>query len=173
MPQLLLHACCAPCSLGTIPYWQEQGYQLTLYYDNPNIQPYEEYLQRLQGLKEYTQREGLTLSEAASYNLQEYLQVVAPLGTAPNPARCAACYRLRLQATAKRALALGYATFSTTLLISPYQNQQLLQELGAAIAAETGLSFADANLQPRFRDAQNQARALGIYRQKYCGCLPP
>ena len=44
-PTLLLHSCCAPCSSSVIerllPY-----FKITIFYYNPNIEPYIEYIKR-------------------------------------------------------------------------------------------------------------------------------
>ena len=43
--KVLLHSCCAPCSSYVIEYLSKY-FKLTIYYYNPNISPYEEYLKR-------------------------------------------------------------------------------------------------------------------------------
>ena len=48
--------------------------------------------------------------------------------------RCEKCYRMRLEKTAAKAVELGFKLFSTTLLISPYQNRDLLCEIGHQLA---------------------------------------
>ncbi|MBI4707075.1 MAG: epoxyqueuosine reductase QueH, partial [Candidatus Omnitrophica bacterium] len=60
---------------------------------------------------------------------------------------------------------------TTTLLVSPYQNQELLKEIGEEIAAREGISFFYQDFRPGFRKAHDQAKSQGIYCQKYCGCL--
>ena len=91
---------------------------------------------------------------------------------APAPEqRCGYCYQSRLLATADFALAHGFERFSTTLLISPYQHHQLIREIGERIAAERGLEFVYLDLRPGFRAGQEAAREMGLYMQKYCGCI--
>ena len=51
-PKLLLHVCCGPCF--TIPYeYLKDHFKITLYFNNSNIYPYEEYKRRLDELKRY------------------------------------------------------------------------------------------------------------------------
>lgn len=55
--------------------------------------------------------------------------------------------------------------------MSPYQNHELLLEVGQAVAEQYGLQFLPYDFRPRFREGQDRARALGLYMQKYCGCI--
>lgn len=65
----------------------------------------------------------------------------------------------------------GFDSFSTTLLVSPYQNQELLQEIGNAVSREEGIGFHYEDFRTGFRKAHDEARGMGIYCQKYCGCV--
>jgi hypothetical protein len=85
--------------------------------------------------------------------------------------RCRGCYQFRLRATAREAAARGFDGFSTTLLISPYQDIAAIQEIGRAMAARVGLVFRFADLRERFSESRERARELGLYQQNYCGCL--
>ena len=81
------------------------------------------------------------------------------------------CYKIRLEQTAKYAKENGYDAFSTTLLISPYQKHEELKELGQQIAKKYGLQFLYKDFRIGFREGQAKARELGMYMQKYCGCI--
>ena len=65
----------------------------------------------------------------------------------------------------------GYDAFTTTLLISPYQNHEVLKEIGEEMAEKYGLTFLYRDFRPGFREGQTTARKLGLYMQKYCGCV--
>ena len=65
----------------------------------------------------------------------------------------------------------GYDAFTTTLLISPYQNHEVLKEVGQEMAEKYGLTFLYRDFRPGFREGQTTARELGLYMQKYCGCV--
>mgnify|MGYP004660863045 CR=1 FL=1 len=52
--KLLLHTCCAPCSVYCIKSLREEGIEPIVYWFNPNIHPYMEYKARRDTLKEYT-----------------------------------------------------------------------------------------------------------------------
>ena len=50
MKPLLLHACCGPCSLEPVRLLREEGYEPTILWSNPNIQPVAEHDLRLRTL---------------------------------------------------------------------------------------------------------------------------
>lgn len=66
---------------------------------------------------------------------------------------------------------IGYDSFSTTLLVSPYQKHDALKELGEKLAKEYGIQFVYRDFRVGFREGQRKARELGLYMQKYCGCV--
>jgi len=143
----------------------------TLYYDNPNIHPYGEYLKRRETLEQLERDEQLQVVYSQEYNLREYLREALAAEEQGAAWRCRACYLLRLTATARYAKAHGYRSISTSLLISPYQQHDLIAALGRDAAAAYDLSFAYADLRPGFRESQSEARSRGYYRQRYCGCI--
>lgn len=81
------------------------------------------------------------------------------------------CYCVRLEQTAKYAKEHGYDHITTTLLVSPYQNHEAIIETGKEIANYYGLTFLDRDFRVGFRKGQEKAKELGLYRQKYCGCI--
>lgn len=165
--ELLLHCCCGPCSLASTKRLLETGQRPTLYYANPNIHPYREYEARRAGLQTVARLRGLPLLLEPSYDPEEYFRRV----NGREEERCRRCYELRLGRAAAKAMELGLPAFSTTLLISPYQDRDLLLETGTRLAGQYGLAFIAADWRADFRASQAEARELGIYRQKYCGCL--
>ena len=166
--KLLLHACCAPCSVYCIDSLRKQNIEPTVYWYNPNIHPYMEYKTRRDTLKEYTKSIGVEAIFHEEYGLDEFCKnVICDLQN-----RCQNyCYKIRLEDTAKYAKENGYDTISTTLLISPYQKHEFLHELGEKIAKEYGLQFLYQDFRVGFREGQAKARELGLYMQKYCGCI--
>lgn len=166
--KLLLHTCCAPCSVYCIKSLREEGIEPTVYWFNPNIHPYMEYKARRDTLKEYTKSIGINAIFDENYGLRDFCKnVVNDLEN-----RCVKyCYRIRLEQTAKYAKENGYDTFSTTLLISPYQNHEALKNIGQEMADKYGLTFLYRDFRPGFREGQAEARELGLYMQKYCGCV--
>ena len=66
---------------------------------------------------------------------------------------------------------MEYQYYSTTLLISPYRNHELLRRLGEEYGVLYGVRFAYLDLRPGFKTGQESARQAGLYMQKYCGCI--
>lgn len=166
--KLLLHTCCAPCSVYCIDALRKEGIEPTVYWFNPNIHPYMEYKARRDTLKEYTKSIEVEAIFEEDYGLREFCKNV--IGDLEN--RCQQyCYPVRLEQTAKYAKEHGYDSFSTTLLISPYQNHEALKLVGEQMAKKYGLDFVYRDFRVGFRDGQAKARELGLYMQKYCGCI--
>jgi tRNA threonylcarbamoyladenosine dehydratase len=103
------------------------------------------------------------------YGLDLFLQSIGH--ETEMPGRCKICYRLRLERTAAFASEHGFDAFSTSLLISPYQQHETIQRIGGELAARYGVEFLYRDFRPLFRKGQAAARARGLYMQKYCGCI--
>ena len=170
--KLLLHTCCAPCSIQCVEALLTEDLQPHLYWYNPNIHPYTEYSSRRYSLWSFAGENKLPLSIEDEYGLRSFIRNTFSLEESPgDKKRCGYCYKLRLGRTARFASERGFDVFSTTLLISPYQNHGLVREIGEDMAELYGLQFLYRDFRPRFRDGQNQARKAGYYMQKYCGCI--
>lgn len=166
--RMLLHACCGPCSLEPVRILAGQGYRITIAYVNPNIQPPDEYARRLDTLGGWAEGEGVEVVEGPC-DRAAWEREVARWGT-NRPARCAACYALRLRAAADMAARGGYDCLSTTLAVSPYQ---LFEACGRALgreAARVGVQAVWQDFRPLYPEATRRAKELGLYRQGYCGC---
>ena len=166
--KLLLHTCCAPCSVYCIESLRNKNIDPTVYWYNPNIHPYMEYKARRDCLKEYTKSINIQAIFEEEYGLDEFCRnVIQDLEN-----RCINyCYPIRLEQTAKYAKENGYDTFSTTLLVSPYQKHDEIRRIGEKIATNYNLSFYYEDFRVGFREGQAKARELGLYMQKYCGCI--
>ena len=166
--KLLLHTCCAPCSVYCIDSLRNEGIEPTVYWFNPNIHPYMEYKARRDCLKEYTKSINVEAIFEENYGLREFCK-----NTINNlNSRCKDyCYPVRLEQTAKYAKENGFDTISTTLLVSPYQNHEALKEVADFMAKKYGVEFLYRDFRVGFREGQAKARELGLYMQKYCGCI--
>ncbi len=163
----LLHACCAPCSIECVNMLRKEELEPTLYWYNPNIHPFTEYRNRKETLVAYAQNNTLNYILQDEYGLRPFL---AEVMSSCEP-RCVHCYEMRLEGTARYAAEHGYEQFSTTLLISPYQNHELLRETGEKMAQKYGVPFLYRDFRPYFREGQQKAREMELYMQKYCGCI--
>ncbi|MBQ8150542.1 MAG: epoxyqueuosine reductase QueH [Clostridia bacterium] len=165
--KLLLHICCAPCAVMCVKTLREEGLEPVGYWENPNIHPYTEYQLRKHTLEGYAREIGMKLIIGARYGLRQFLDAVGGDYTG----RCLQCYRLRFRGAAKYAAENGYSHFTSTLFISPYQNHELMLRAAREAAEEFGVSFLHRDFRPYFQEGQAEARAMGMYMQKYCGCI--
>ncbi len=164
---LLLHICCGPCATYSVTRLRELGFDLLGWWHNPNIQPSEEHRLRAESARDFAARVSLPLV-AGAYEPERFEAAVR--GEEERPGRCRRCYRLRLEAAAQEAHRRGIGAISTTLLISPYQDQAALRSIGDEVAAQHGVRFFFENLRRGWSERTRLARAYGLYLQRYCGC---
>ena len=148
---------------------RELGAEVTGHWFNPNIHPYSEHERRRESLARYADEIALTMIWEPGYEMPAYFRAV--VGHELFGERCRICYRQRLERTAKRAAEQGMDRFSTTLLISPYQDQAAIRELGEALGQEHGAPFYFENMRRGFAEHHRLAREHALYQQRTCGCL--
>lgn len=165
--KLIMHSCCAPCSLKCVDELRNQGIEPTLFWYNPNIHPFTEYKSRKQALIDWTKEEKINLMIKDEYDIRKFINNIYPNYSD----RCSYCYRVRLEEVATEAVKNGFSHFSTTLLISPYQNHTKIVETANMVSCKFGVEFFYYDFRPYFREGQALARQKGIYMQKYCGCI--
>jgi predicted adenine nucleotide alpha hydrolase (AANH) superfamily ATPase len=168
--KVLIHVCCAPCAIPPIQILREEpGTEAVCYFSNFNIHPLAEFISRLEAFHKLAALWELDSIVDADYGLTKFLDAT---GTSRDvPARCARCYEVRLQGAARKARELECDAFTTTLLVSPYQPQDLIREAAQQAAREHGVAFLDRDFRPAYREIRPQAEELGLYMQRYCGCI--
>ncbi|MDY2777640.1 MAG: epoxyqueuosine reductase QueH [Collinsella sp.] len=169
MTRLLLHACCAPCSLEPVRMLVEEGFEPTICWSNPNIQPDDEHDRRLEELRWWCEGEGIPLIEAPG-DRDRWERGVACIGPRDRERRCRACYALRLAEACRVAVEGGFEHISTTLAVSPYQLHDVCADVLSRLAAAHGLEPVIRDFRPWYPEATRRSRELGMYRQQYCGC---
>lgn len=137
-----------------------------LYY-NPNIHPYQEYLRRLEGLEQVAEALDFEVIYLSEYDMEKYFREVVYRENQ----RCRVCYYMRLKRTAQVAKHGNFDAFTTTLLVSPFQNQDLIKEIGEQAGKEVGVPFLFQDFRSGFKETVNRSKEMGIYRQQYCGCI--
>ncbi|MDD4877070.1 MAG: epoxyqueuosine reductase QueH [Dehalococcoidales bacterium] len=164
---ILIHCCCAHCAAYTIYHWQQQGYEVSALWYNPNIHPYSEHQCRLEAIKLLAQKMDFPLIVAGDYDMMDYFRQVA----GNESSRCQYCFKLRLLKTAEIAQRKGFKSFTSSLLISPHQKHELLLQIGNNVAKEKNIKFLNADLRKRYSDSRHMTKRLNLYRQQYCGCI--
>ena len=170
--RLLLHSCCAPCSSHCLSELSPQIGVTVLYY-NPNLDCAEEYEKRKREQLRFLRETGLADFLDCDYAPEDYLFSVRGLEKEKEGgARCAVCFRLRLERTAREAKARGFDYFATTLTVSPLKNAKLINTIGFAVAEEVGVKYLHSDFKKRggYLHSVRLSEEYGLYRQDYCGC---
>ncbi len=170
--RLLLHSCCAPCSSHCLSELSPQIGVTVLYY-NPNLDCAEEYEKRKREQLRFLRETGLADFLDCDYAPEDYLFSVRGLEEEKEGgARCAVCFRLRLERTAREAKARGFDYFATTLTVSPLKNAKLINTIGFAVAEEVGVKYLPSDFKKRggYLHSVRLSEEYGLYRQDYCGC---
>ena len=171
--QVLLHACCAPCSSAIVEWMLANGVRPTIFYYNPNIFPREEYEIR----KNESQRHAESLRLRwidGDYDHESWLGDVCGLEGEPERGRrCELCFTLRLTRAAKEAKALGIKYFTTTLASSRWKSLEQIERAGhlAEQAVDGTVFWAQNWRKGGLYERRNQLlREFAFYNQQYCGC---
>lgn len=170
-PKLLFHVCCAPCS-GFLSTQLGEVFDLTVYYDNSNIFPREEFDRRSLEAKKFFESQNIDFV-LAEWKHDKWLDLVRGLEGEPERGnRCVICYHFRLRNAAEYARQNGFDIFTTTLSVSPHKDSRLISEIGMALSQEYGIKFLNEDFKKNdgFKKAMEFAKELGFYRQNYCGC---
>lgn len=190
--QLLLHACCAPCSSAIVEWLLAHDIEPVVYYYNPNIYPREEYDIRKTESKRHAHSLGIRWIDE-DYNHDVWRQAVCGLEDEPERGkRCEACFYHRLLATASKAQELCIPYFATTLASSRWKNLEQVNAAGqraaqtvsqrSGLTGEADLTAKRSNSKAVYFWAQNwrkdglqdRRNALlkeyNFYNQLYCGC---
>ena len=169
---IVLHACCAICSGYPISYLKEAGYDVTVYFYNPNIYPEEEYQKRLNAQKALCSHFKCRLV-IGEYEPEEFYRAVKGFENEPEKGlRCDKCFALRLEKTALFAKQNNIENFTTSMVISPHKNFEKISAAGQNTALKYGLNYLPINFRKNdgFLKTNNISKKLNLYRQNYCGC---
>jgi len=150
------------------PYGElkKEGFEIEGLFYNPNIHPKEEYLKRRENVELFSKLKNFNVNY-----IDDFMQETWEKYSGSNESRCHMCYSIRLDKAAAYAKEKGFDAFTTSLLVSPYQKHDLIKELGEKFGAKYGVEFLYRDFRPGFRQGQQEAKELGIYRQKFCGCI--
>lgn len=177
-PRLLLHSCCAPCSSHCLLFLAP-FFDITVLYYNPNIYPDKEYYKRVIEQKNFIEKINIEYSYDIKfidldYDQNEFYDKVKGLEDCNEGGkRCYSCYYLRLEKTAKYALANNFDYFCTTLSVSPYKNAKWINEIGNILENEYNIKFLPSDFKKRegYKHSIELSKQYDLYRQDYCGCI--
>lgn len=172
-PKLLLHACCGPCSTHTIALLNK-FFDLTVFYDNSNIDTLEEFNKRLEELRKvvhHFQNVKLIVNDYKPESFYHAIKGDENLGEFSS--RCYKCMLLRMKNTYNYALENGFEFYTTTLSISPYKKSEWINEIGYRLANTGYTKFLYSNFKKEegYKNSIKMSMDLNLYRQHYCGCI--
>ena len=201
--RLFLHSCCAPCSSYVLEYLREFFRITVFYFNpnitedaeyfkrvEEQKRLIEEYNKRLDcglirereeapnGEKEEKEQRLKTAYPIevieGDYDKNAFFAAVKGLeNCGEGSERCFACFRLRLEETARRAKEAGADYFATTLTISPLKNAAKLNEIGEEMAEKYGVMHLPSDFKKKngYKRSIELSKEYGLYRQDYCGCV--
>lgn len=162
-----MHTCCANCAIYPITVMRANAIAVKCLWFNPNIHPYIEYKERLDALRKLQVLWNLDIEFIDNYGLIEFTRNTA--GNEEN--RCEYCYKTRLEEAAKRAVEASFDAFTTSLLVSPYQKFDMIIDIGREMQKKYSVKFYDEDFRTGFNSGRGISKGLGLYQQKYCGCI--
>jgi len=176
--RLLLHCCCAPCASYVIKHLESE-YDITLFFYNPNIEPYEEYIRRYNELERLSVMYSLLYKKRIDILKSDYDNAIfteavrAYKDESEGGVRCRLCFDIRLGETARQAKAFGFDIFGTTLSVSPHKNAAILNDSGITQSTEHNILYLEADFKKEngYMQSVELSKRYELYRQNYCGCI--
>ncbi len=175
---LLMHSCCGPCNAYPMELLVEY-FDLTLYFNNSNIYPSEEYTRRLEELKKYVdfinKKHNTNIQMiVTTYDEENYRKCLEPLkDEKEGHARCKLCYEKRMNEAYKYASDHNFDYFTTVMTISRQKNSIVLNQIGEKLSniyPNTKYLYSDFKKGQGIDKGLEIAKDHNMYRQKYCGC---
>jgi len=175
--KILLHVCCAICGAALTELLKDK-YDVVILFYNPNIHPKEEYEKRKDSVKKLAEIYNLQFIEG-EYDDKNWFELVKGLEQEPEGgARCPVCFKMRLEKTGQVAKENNCTGFLTTLAMSPYKNENQINEIALRLASLTQgkakfLTLKDLGIDKKqiWQKSRELARKYEFYHQKYCGCV--
>lgn len=171
-PRLLLHICCASCAVYVFNKLSAD-YSVTGYFYNPNIQPTDEYIFRLQEAVRISRLNHWPMIYGPYNSDDWFIQIKGHEKEPERGRRCSLCFSMRLRETFEVARSGNFNFVASTLSISPYKVTNQINREGLALSQEYSINFLPENFKKKngFRLGKAMAMDLGIRHQNYCGCI--
>lgn len=175
-PTLLIHICCGVCSVYPLEYLRRY-FDITIYFSNSNIYPYEEYMRRLNALEtylDYLNDDSIKLV-VPRYDNETYMKDLAPFKDEKEGGqRCKLCYAKRMEDSFKLALKEHFEYCTTVMSISNRKNADYINEIGKALNKkypDVKYLYADFKKGDGITMNEKMNKKLNLYHQNYCGCI--
>lgn len=172
LKKLLLHSCCAPCSIYVLQKLAVD-FDISVFFYDPNIHPRAEYNKRRDEMRDYAKKLGIKFEEGEYDSAHWLIRTKGLEHESEKGRRCSVCFDMRLATTAAKAKLENYDAWATVLTISPHKDSKQINNIGNALAAKFQVPFIDGDWKKNngFKIASELSRQQGFYRQDYCGCI--
>lgn len=165
--KILIHICCAPCAVYSFGNLKEELEEVMGFWYNPNIHPFSEYQKRLEAVKIWAKKEEAKVIYKDEYDIKTFLRQVVYRESQ----RCLFCYHQRLEKTAVFARRGEFDYFSSTLILSPHQDQELLKTVIETISTKYGIKSYLRRIEGGRQKSRQLSKKMKLYHQQYCGCI--
>lgn len=178
-PSLLMHVCCGPCTTYPLMFLTPY-FNVTLFFNNSNIYPKNEYTRRLEELKKFLfsfQKDfGYEVKLVTThYDNENYNKILEPFKNEKEGLnRCRICYRKRMSEAFNYAEAHHYDFFTTVMTISTQKDSQVLNQIGNELSKfhpNCKYFYSDFKKHKGMDMSRYLTNKYQLYRQNYCGCI--
>lgn len=170
----VLLSCCAPCSCAIIEKMAQNGDDFTVLFYNPNINPYEEYVKRLEENKRLCDIYGVKFVDL-EYDNDRWSATVAGLENEPERGkRCSKCFNMRIKRAMEYAKDNGFNKVASVLGASRYKDLDQVNRSAADASKATGVEYIHVEARKGGMQERREilTKELNLYHQTYCGCKP-
>src|SRR5665648_435254 len=136
--RILMHVCCGPCAEWPIVSLSEEGYEITSFFSNPNIHPKFEQERRRDNAAKLMLIKNIPFISDDDYREDLW---ISEEWKGDSLKRCDMCYSIRMRRVAEEASRLGFSLFTTSLLVSPYQDHERVILAAEKAAKAAGIAF--------------------------------
>lgn len=177
-PSILLHSCCAPCSSFPLEFLYPY-FNITIYYNNSNIYPLQEYTIRMEEQVRYVQQFNALHNTnvqiiVTNYDEENYHKLLEPLKDEPECGkRCHLCYRLRMEEAYQYAHNNHFDYFCTIMTISRQKSSIVMNQIGQELEQKypnTKYFYSDFKKKDGLLRRNALVKEYNLYNQTYCGC---
>lgn len=177
-PKLLFHVCCGPCACWPLDFLCPV-FDVTIYYNNSNIYPKEEFDHRLAEVRKliayYKRDKGYEIELIVPpYDYETYRQDLVPFAEEREGLnRCQICYRKRMAEAYDYADQHGYDYFTTVMTVSRQKNSQVMNLIGKELEKDhpnCKYFYSDFKKDNGVLRGKEIRLRYDLYNQNYCGC---
>ena len=177
-PTLLLHSCCGPCSCYPLIVLKDY-FDITIFYNNSNIYPKEEFDLRYKTLEEYvnnvnTEHNCNIKIIKQSYENDKFNKLLETRkDDKEGSIRCYMCYALRYKELCEFASNNSYEYVCSVMTISRQKNEEMINKILEGYSSKyDNITYLYSNFKKDkgLEKAQQIIKETKMYSQNYCGC---